>query len=116
MLSNRLDRECGGTAVEEANRLLKGWMQFPCSLVGRMGNTGSLSKLDGALDESSQSRASHPLSRCCFTNGCAMQDRFHGSQIAQKMCALLCIKERVIKGGKRIGRFPIVFLCKSGFM
>ena len=52
---------------EEANRVLKGGMQCPCSLVGRMGNTGYLSPLDGALDEPSQRRASHPLSRCGFT-------------------------------------------------
>ena len=96
--------------------MLKGWMQFPCSVVGRMGDTGHLSKLDSPLYEPSQSRASHTGGGGGFTDGRSVQDRFHGPQIAQKMCSLLFLKERVIKGGKRIGRFFIFFLCKTGFL
>jgi hypothetical protein len=51
MFGNGLNRQFGWAAVEEANRLLKGWMEFPISMVGRTRNTGYLSKLDGALDQ-----------------------------------------------------------------
>jgi len=91
-------------------------MELPFSMVGRMGNTSYLPKLDCALDESSQGRASHPRSLCCFTEGSSIQDRFHGSQIAQKMFSLFFSKQRVIKGGKRVGRFLILLLSKTGFM
>src|SRR2546426_286402 len=109
MLSDSLNREFGGTAVEEANRLLKGWMELPFSMVGRMGNTSNLSKRDRALDQSTQGRAPHPRSLCCFTLSCSIQNGFYCVQIAKKAFPLLLIEVRIIKSGELIRRFFIVF-------
>src|SRR5713226_9688088 len=92
MLSDSLNREFGGTAVEEANRLLKGWMELPFSMVGRMGNTSNLSKRDRALDQSTQGRAPHPRSLCCFTLSCSIQNGFYCVQLRRKRS--LCFSVR----------------------
>src|SRR5258707_898 len=116
MLSNGTHREFRRTAVEEANGLLKGWMQLPFPTVGGLRNTGQLPKLYRALDEPSQGRASHTRSRCCFADGRSVQDRFHSSHIAQKMFPLLFIEERGIKGRKQIRRPPSFFLLKVDWL
>ena len=77
MFSNGLDRQFGRAAVKEANRLLKGWMDFPFSMVGRTRNTGHLSKLDRTLDQAAQGRASHTGSRSRFTQSRSVLDCFH---------------------------------------
>src|SRR5260370_35849608 len=112
MLSNGTHREFRRTAVEEANGLLKGWMQLPFPTVGGLRNTGQLPKLYRALDEPSQGRASHTRSRCGFTDCRSVQDRFHRSQIAQKMFPLLFIEHRAIQGRKQVCRLPNFFLLK----
>src|SRR5437867_12274252 len=93
MLSNGTHREFRRAAVEEANGLLKSKIQLPFSMVGSVGNTSQLPKLDCALDQSPQGRASHPRSRCCITNGCSIEDRFHGPHITEKLFPSLVIEE-----------------------
>ncbi len=113
MLRDSLNREFGGTAVEEANRLLKGWMELPFSMVGRMGNTGNLAKRDRALDQSTQGRAPHPRSLCSFLLSCSIQNGFHRVQIAKKDFPLLLIEVRIIKGGELAEWLSVVFFWKT---
>jgi hypothetical protein len=113
MFSDGLDRQFGRAAVQEANRLLKGWMEFPFSMVGRTRNTGHLSKLDRALEQAAQGRAPHTSRRCRFTDSRSIPDRFHRMHIAQKAFSLLFIQERIIKRGKQIW-LPIVFFWNTG--
>ena len=75
MFSDGLDRQFGRAAVQEANCLLKGWMDFPFSMVGRTRNAGQLSKLDCTLDKAAQGRASHTGSR--FTESHSVLDCFY---------------------------------------
>src|SRR6266516_7992983 len=116
MLSDSSHGEFGRAAVEEANGLLKGWMQLPFPTVGGLRNTGQLPELYRALDEPSQGRTSHTRSRCCFTDCRSVQDRFHSSHMAQKLFPLLFIEERVIKGRKQICRLPSFFLLKVAWL
>ena len=108
MLRDSLDGEFGGTAVEEANRLLKGGMELPRPMVGPMGNAGHLSKRDRALDQSTQGRAPHPRSLCCFLVSRSIQNGFDRMQIAKKDCPLLLVEVRIIKGGKLIEWLPVL--------
>src|SRR5215472_12433456 len=110
MLSNGTYREFRWAAVQEANSLLKSRMHVSFSMVRGVRNTGQLSKFDGTVDESAQSRASHTRSLGRFTQGRSVQDCFHRSQIAQKMVPLLFIKERVIKGRKPVCRLLSLLL------
>src|SRR5437588_7509151 len=100
MFGNGLNRQFGWSAVEKANRLLKGWMEFPISMVGRTRNAGYLSKLDGTSDQSAQSRVCHTGLCSRFTEGRSIPDCFHRPQIAQKAFPLLFIQARSIKRGK----------------
>src|SRR5438309_1022919 len=113
MLGDGLNGEFGGAAVEEANRLLKGRMELPRPMVGRVGNTGHLSKRDRALDQPTQGRAPHPRRLCCFPVSCTIQNGFYRVEIAKKKLPLLLIKARIIKGGEPIGRLFIVFIWKT---
>jgi hypothetical protein len=88
-------------------------MELPFSMVGRMGNTGNLSKRDRALDQSTQGRAPHPRSLCCFPLSRSIQNGFHCVQIAKKDFPLLLIEVRIIKGGELIGRLSLVFFWKT---
>src|SRR6266567_120807 len=113
MLSDSLNREFGGAAVEEANRLLKGWMELPLSMVGRVWNTGNLPKRDRALDQSTQGRASHSRGLCGFSLSRSIQNGFHRVQIAKKHFPLLLIEARSIKGGELIGWHFVVCFWKT---
>src|SRR5438270_10034458 len=109
MLGDGLNGEFGGTAVKEANRLRVSWMELPRPMVGRVGNTGHLSKRDRALDQSTQGRAPHPLSRRCFLVSRPIQNGFYRAQIAKKEFPLLLIKARIIKGGEPIGWLFVIW-------
>ena len=93
--------------------MLKGWMELPCPMVGRVGNTGHLSKRDRALDQSTQGRAPHPRSLCRFLVSRSIQNGFYRVQIAKKELPLLLIKARIIKGGEPIGWLFVVFIWKT---
>ena len=114
MFSNGLDRQFGRAAVQEANRLLEGWMDFPFSMVGRTGNTGHLSKLDRAQDQATQGRTPHTGRLRRFTERRSIPNRFHGAQVAQKASPLLFIQVRIIKRGKQICWFPIRIFWNTG--
>ena len=88
-------------------------MELPFSMVGRMGNTSNLSKRDRALDQSTQGRAPHPRSLCCFPLSCSIQNGFYGVQVAKKAFPLLLSEVCIIKSGELIRRFSIVFFWKT---
>src|SRR5947209_10515328 len=100
MLSNGTHREFRWAAVQEANSLLKSRMHVSFSMVRGVRDAGQLSKFDGTVDESAQSRASHTCRCRRFTEGYSVQDCFHRSQIAQKVLPLLFIQQRIIEGDK----------------
>src|SRR6266700_4765204 len=102
MFGNGLNRQFGWAAVEEANRLLKGWMEFPISMVGRTRDARYLAKLNGTLDQSAQSRVCHTGLCSRLTESRSIHDRIDSTQIAQKAFPLLFIQARSIKCGKLI--------------
>src|SRR6266702_380817 len=103
VLNNGTHREFRWAAVQKTNSLLKSRMHFSFSMVCGVWNTGQLSKCDRALHEPPERCTPHPFSGSSITDGCSIENRFHGSQIAQKLSSLLFIKARVIKGRKQIG-------------
>src|SRR6266568_8855988 len=79
------DRWSEGLRVQLADQLLQVWMQSSITMIGRIGDTGNLSKLLGWAHQTGKSGGRHPIGPCRSTDPHPGQDGGHRRQIAMKM-------------------------------